>query len=321
VQATQVERALGSVFADYRIEARLGRGGMGVVYRASELGGARRPVALKLILPDRAADREFRDRFEREARTARSVSHPNVIPVYAAGEHEGVAYMAMALVDGIDLEALLGGRGAPLHPRHAAAVIAPIAFALGAAHELGLVHRDVKPANILVEPRASADGPAADPHVWLMDFGLTKHQASTSGLTRAGQWVGTIDYAAPEQIHGEPVDQRTDVYALGCVLHECLSGTIPFPADRDVSKIMAHVSEPPPVTFGVVPGVPQEFDAIVYRAMEKNPVDRFGSAAEMGDAVLAAAERCTTEPSEPLAAGAGRAADPAGVDRDAPTVI
>ena len=310
-----VERSPGSKFAGYRIEATVGRGGMGIVYRATELQPPGREVALKLILPELAADPQFRERFVREARIAQSVAHPNVIPVHNAGEHDGLSYMVMQLVAGIDLEAVLAMR-APLHPAHAAAVVAPVAFALSAAHELGLVHRDIKPGNILLEPRDR------EAHTWLMDFGLTKHQSSTSGLTKTGMWVGTIDYAAPEQIHGQPIDGRTDVYALGCVLHECLSGRVPFPKERDVSKIMAHVSELPPVTFGLMEGVPKEFDGVIHRAMEKKPEDRFASAKEMGEAVLAAAAACTTEPPGALVTpadfGAVEAAD---IDRDAPTVI
>jgi serine/threonine protein kinase len=308
------ERRPGDVFARHRVEALLGRGGMGIVYRATELEGAGREVALKLIRPEHAADAQFRDRFEREARLARQIEHPNVVPVFDAGEHEGIAYMTMPLVSGIDLEALLAGRGA-LHPRHAAAVAAPAARALGAAHDLGLVHRDVKPANILLEPRE--DG---EPHVWLMDFGLTKHRESTSGLTRTGQWVGTIDYAAPEQINGERVDGRTDLYALGCVLHECLTGSVPFAAAKDVSKIMAHLTETPPAASDVAAGVPAGFDAVVARAMAKRPDERYPLAELMADAIEAAAAGSPPAPAEPLVA-AGSAGPAPDVDRDSPTII
>ena len=229
----------GSVLGDFRIDDEIGRGGMGVVYRAAQLS-LERPVALKVI-SEALSDREgFRERFERESRLAASLDHPNIIPVYAAGEHDGVLFIVMRYVDGTDLRALLAAEGA-FDPARAAGVIAQVASALDAAHERGLVHRDVKPANILVAARGGGE------HTYLTDFGLTKRTASDSGLTAAGEWVGTLDYVAPEQLRGESVDGRADVYALGCVLYELLTGQVPFVRDDDIAKLWAHISDPAPV--------------------------------------------------------------------------
>ena len=261
----------GTVLAGHRIERLLGRGGMGVVYRALE-PESDRLVALKVIAPELAGDVVFRRRFEREARLARRIDHPHALPVHEAGEVDGVLFLSMRYVDGTDLEALIGSAGA-LPPRLAAAFIAQVGGALYAAHELGLVHRDVKPANVLVD--RAADGVA---HAWLTDFGLTKAVGSKSGLTRTALWVGTVDYAAPEQLQGGEVDARADVYALGCVLFEALTGHVPFPRDREVSKIMAHIREPPPAVTAVAASAPPAFDAIVRRAMAKDPAQRHASA-------------------------------------------
>jgi streptogramin lyase len=269
----------GSVLDDFRIEDEIGRGGMGVVYRAAQISLGR-PVALKVI-SETLSDREgFRERFVRESRLAASLDHPNVIPVYAAGEHDGVLYIAMRFVDGTDLRALLAAEGA-LDPARAAGVVAQVASALDAAHERGLVHRDVKPANILVAARGGGE------HTYLTDFGLTKRTASDSGLTAAGEWVGTLDYVAPEQVRGEQVDSRADVYALGCVLYELLTGQVPFPRDDDIAKLWAHISDPPPAVLDLSPDTPRALAAVAARCMEKEPSDRFQTAGEMGRAALA----------------------------------
>ena len=269
----------GSVLDDFRIEDEIGRGGMGVVYRAAQVSLGR-PVALKVI-SEALSDREgFRERFVRESRLAASLDHPNVIPVYAAGEHDGVLYIAMRFVDGTDLRALLTAEGA-LDPARAAGVVAQVASALDAAHERGLVHRDVKPANILVAARGGGE------HTYLTDFGLTKRTASDSGLTAAGEWVGTLDYVAPEQVRGEQVDSRADVYALGCVLYELLTGDVPFPRDDDIAKLWAHISDPPPGVVDLAPDTPRALAAVAARCMEKEPSDRFQTAGEMGRAALA----------------------------------
>ena len=270
----------GSVLGDFRIDDEIGRGGMGVVYRAAQLS-LERPVALKVI-SEALSDREgFRERFERESRLAASLDHPNIIPVYAAGEHDGVLFIVMRYVDGTDLRALLVAEGA-LDPARAAGVVAQVASALDAAHERGLVHRDVKPANILVAARGGGE------HTYLTDFGLTKRTASDSGLTAAGEWVGTLDYVAPEQLRGESVDGRADVYALGCVLYELLTGRVPFVRDDDIAKLWAHISDPAPSPLELAPDTPRALAAVVERCMEKDPDDRFQTAGDMGRAALAA---------------------------------
>ena len=279
-----VEHPVGSSFAGYRIEGPIGRGGMGVLYRATQVSLERR-VALKLISPEFADDRLFRERFKREARLAARIDHPNVIPVHETGEWEGELFLAMRYVDGTDLAAIIACEE-KLHPRHAAPIIAQAAFGLHAAHERGLVHRDVKPGNVLIENRDGA------PHAYMTDFGLSKLTSSTTGLTRTGRWVGTVDYAAPEQVQAGETDARADVYALGCVLYEALTGQVPFPRSREVSKIVAHVSEPPPSIAAVAPECPgePELSEIVRRAMAKDPADRYQSAADLARAVMVAAE-------------------------------
>jgi len=269
----------GSVFAGYRIEAVAGRGGMGIVYLATELA-LERPVALKLVADQLAFDSSFSERFERESRLAASIDHPNVIPVYGAGEEHGTLYIAMRYVEGTDLRALLAAAGALEH-RRAAHMVAQIGQALDAAHARGLVHRDVKPANILIAERD---------HAYLTDFGLTKRSASDSGLTRTGEFVGTLDYIAPEQLKGERVDARSDVYALGCVLYEALTGSVPFPTDTDAAKLWAHMSDPPPSVAAARPDAPLEFEEVVRRALAKDPGERYPSAGDLGQAVLAASE-------------------------------
>jgi serine/threonine protein kinase len=279
-----VELPVGSSFAGYRIEGVIGRGGMVVLYYATQLSLERR-VALKLISPEFADDRLFRERFKREARLAALIDHPNVIPVYEAGEWEGQLFLAMRYVDGTDLGAIIACEE-KLHPRQAAPIIAQVASALHAAHERGLVHRDVKPGNVLIENRDGA------PHAYVTDFGLSKLTSSTTGLTRTGRWVGTVDYAAPEQVQAGQTDARTDVYALGCVLYEALTGQVPFPRSREVSKIVAHVSEPPPPISDFAPDCPgePELSEIVRRAMAKDPADRYQSAGDLARAVTVAAE-------------------------------
>jgi serine/threonine protein kinase/N-acetylneuraminic acid mutarotase len=276
-QQTTAELAIGSEFAGYRIEEVAARGGMGVVYRAIQLR-LERTVALKLVTPALARDTSFRERFKRESMVAASIDHPNVIPVYEAGEEDGALYIAMRWVEGTDLREMLD-RGA-LEPSRAARFVSQAANALDAAHERGLIHRDVKPANILI---------TGQDHVYLTDFGLTKHASSISGLTRTGQWVGTVDYTAPEQIEGATVSARTDVYSLGCVLFEALTGRTPYERENDLAKLWAHMYTPPPSVLEVSPDIPARFDGIVQRAMAKDPAERYASAGELGGAVLSAA--------------------------------
>ncbi len=254
---------------------------MGVVYLAEQVR-LRRLVALKLIVPELAEDEDFRRRFERESQLAASLDHPNVIPVYEAGEADGALFISMRFVDGDDLRALIR-RDGRITPERAAGLVAQLGSALDAAHGRGLVHRDVKPANVLVTGERGAE------HAYLTDFGLTKHVSSSSGITHTGQWVGTLDYVAPEQISGGALDARVDVYSLGCVLFEALTGQVPYPRESDVAKMYAHLHDPPKPVSVLVPGAPNEFDAVIARALAKEPDDRCPSAGDLGRAALAAA--------------------------------
>ena len=264
---------IGTVFAGYRIEALLGRGGMGVVYRAENprLGNV---VALKLLPPDLAEDESFRERFVRESRTAASIAHPHIIPIYDAGDAEGLLYIAMRHIEGPDLKELTRDRDNIASSR-ILRIGAQVASALDAAHARGLIHRDVKPANILVE--AGANG---EDHAYLADFGLTKHVESRSGITGSGQFVGTIDYMAPEQIEGRQVDARVDVYALGCVLFECLAGAPPYRRDTDVAVLWAHMRDDPP-RLSEDTGLPGAVDEVFAKALAKDADDRFSSCGDL----------------------------------------
>ena len=253
----------GSEIAGFRLEELLGRGGMGAVYRAEDLRLGRK-VALKLLAPELAENDRFRERFLRESQLAASLDHPHIVPIYAAGEASGQLYLAMRYVQGYDLRELLAREG-PLEPRRTLGLLEQVADALDAAHELGLIHRDVKPGNILIAERAGRE------HCYLSDFGLTKQTASISGLTGTGELVGTIAYVSPEQIRGEAVDAHADVYALGCVLFECLSGMQPFARESDVATLWAHVNEPPRSLPAELGG---EIDAVLARALAKAPADR-----------------------------------------------
>ena len=270
-----VELAPGEEFAGCRIEAVAGRGGMGVVYRATELSLGR-PVALKLLTPERAGDQAFRDRFQRESRMAAAIDHPNVIPVYAAGEHDGSLYLVMRYVGGTDLHALLRERGA-LEPELAAELVAQVGAALDAAHAAGLVHRDVKPANVLL----------AGDHAYLSDFGLTRLARSETQLTESGQWLGTVEYCSPEQLRGERTDARADVYSLGCVLYAALTGRPPFAHGTVPATMLAHLHEEPRPPSER--DAPREFDRVIARALAKDPAHRYPSTGDLGRATLGAA--------------------------------
>ena len=290
------ELAPGSQFAGHRIEAVAGRGGMGVVYRARQLS-LDRTVALKVIAPGLMQDAAMRRRFVRESHVAASLDHPHVIPVFYAGEEHGVAYIAMRFVDGDDLRTLVRREG-PLEPVRAARIVAEVADALDAAHAAGLVHRDVKPANVLLGARD---------HVYLTDFGLTKHVLSEpgAGVTREGHWVGTLDFVSPEQIRGERVDARSDVYGLGCLLFYVLAARPPFDRAGDEAKLWAHLSEPPPAVSDAAPGMPRTLDAVVARALAKSPEERYQSAGDLGrDAQAAVSGRRPPAPEHLVAVGA-----------------
>jgi ABC-type branched-subunit amino acid transport system substrate-binding protein/DNA-binding beta-propeller fold protein YncE len=260
----------GATFAGYRVESLVGRGGMGVVYRATDLS-LERPVALKLIAPELAQDERFRARFLREPRLAAALDHPSVVPIYEAGEHEGQLYLAMRYVEGSDLKTLLE-REQPLSAERSVSILAQIADALDAAHRRGLVHRDVKPANVLLDE---------DGHAYLTDFGITKQLGGES--TDTGRVVGTLDYLAPEQIRGEEVDGRTDCYALACVLYECLAGAPPFRRATEAETLWAHMQDPPPG----LPGEPA-LDPVLAKALAKEKKERYGSCTELIDAASSA---------------------------------
>jgi serine/threonine protein kinase len=264
--------APGSRVAGYLLERLVGVGGMAVVYQARDerLG---RVVALKLL----AGDESLRGRFVREARAVAAVDHPHIIPVYAAGEADGMQYIAMRFVAGDTLQGVIRASGT-LPPKRAAPLISPVASALDAAHAAGLVHRDVKPGNILVDARRGEPE-----HPYLTDFGIARAMMSAGTLTLAGQFLGTPDYAAPEQINGQPVDGRADQYALGCVAYEILSGTVPFRRDSAWSVLYAHLNQPPPVF--VSPGLPPAVHGVFARVLAKSPGDRYASCGDFADAL------------------------------------
>ena len=261
---------VGDEFAGYRLLAVLGRGGMSVVFQAENprLGSL---AALKVLAPELAENDLFRTRFLQESRTAASLSHPNVIPIYDMGSHEDLLFIAMRYVGGSDLRALLRSRR-QLTPSEALYAVGQTGRALDLAHRHGLVHRDIKPANVLIEEGADAEDPD---HVYLSDFGIAKHALSRSGLTDTGQFVGTALYVAPEQIQGHRVDGRADIYSLGCVLFECLVGQVPFVRDMDAAVLWAHVEDPPPRATALRPELPTAIDAVIARAMAKDPADRY----------------------------------------------
>ena len=278
VRPSRVDLQPGTEVAGYRIVGTLGRGGMSVVYLA-EHDWLQRKVALKVLAPQLAEDERFRERFVRESRLAASLDHPNVIPIYEAGASGGDLFIAMRFVEGTDLRTLLHEHGA-LEPARAVAIVRQVAAALDAAHELGLVHRDVKPGNVLL---ARQRGSEAGEHVYLSDFGLTKRSTSDSGITGTGQFVGTLDYAAPEQFKGGAPDARTDVYSLGCMLFECMTGRPPFEAENDAGLMYAHLQEPQPVVTAGRPDLPREVDGVVAKAMAKAPADRYQAAGTLAD--------------------------------------
>jgi hypothetical protein len=276
------EPGVGSTVAGYRIEEVLGRGGMGVVYRADDdrLG---RSAAVKVIAPEQAGDAAFRRRFIEESRAPAAIDHPNVLPVYEAGEEDGVLFLVTRMVEGADLAALLEREG-PLDVDRALALAAQIGAALDAAHARGLIHRDVKPGNVLV---TRDPGPGTE-HCYLTDFGLAQRDDRRSRLTTTGQFVGTLDYIAPEQIQGGKVDGRADVYALAALFYECATGAPPFVRDSHPALLFAHLSDPPPPISGELDGAPEALDRVVARAMAKAPEDRFVSCSEFVAAARAA---------------------------------
>ena len=314
------ELAIGSDFAGFQIEGVLGRGGMGIVYLAGEpeLG---RQVALKVIRAEFADDQGFRLRFASESRAAAAIEHPRVISVYRAGEHRGRPYLAMRYVPGHNLQSQIAREGR-LRPDHAAALIYEVSEGLDAIHAAGLVHRDVKPANIIISGRNDRMS------AYLTDFGLAKAATSDSGVTRTGEVIGSLDYLAPEQIEGRRVDARTDVYALGCVLFELVTGEVPFPRRESSAKLWSHLNEPPPSAKRGAERAPTALDRVVRRAMAKDPEDRFPSAGDLGRAAIAAAAgEAVTEPERHVGEGEAAAettpmsSEAAGTTRTLPTEV
>ena len=252
-----------SVIAGYRLVSLIGRGGMGVVYEAVQLTLGR-PVALKLVDPARVDDEELRVRFVRESHIAAGLEHPHVIPVYEAREDDGLLFIAMRLVQGPSLADVLAAQ-APLPPVRAATIVAQIASALGAAHAKGLVHRDVKPANVLLHEGE---------HAYLTDFGITREISASDGLTAVGERIGTVDYMSPEQARGEAVGPAADIYALGCVLYETLTGRVPFAEGGEAMRLSAHLHDAPPIASRHWPSVPAELDLVILTALAKDPAQR-----------------------------------------------
>ncbi|HEY6788999.1 MAG TPA: serine/threonine-protein kinase, partial [Trebonia sp.] len=274
--------APGTVVAGYLLEAQIGAGGMAVVFRARD-ESLYRTVALKILAPALAWDEEFRERFIRESRAAAGVEHPHIIPVYAAGNADNVLYIAMRLVTGGDLSSVVR-RDGPFAAGRAANLIAGIASALDTAHRSGLVHRDIKPGNILID-----SVPGQPDHVYLADFGLSKGMLST-GLTGTGGFLGTPDYCSPEQITGKGIDGRTDQYALACVAYTLLAGRPPFRRDEPMAILLAHTADPPPSVVALRPDLPAAVDEVIARGLAKSPADRYGSCGEFAAALRLALE-------------------------------
>ncbi|WP_407840775.1 serine/threonine-protein kinase [Streptomyces sp. DSM 116496] len=298
----------GSEVAGYRLEREIGRGATSVVYRAEDLRLGRR-VALKLISPELHDDDAFRRRFVHESRIAASIDHPHILPILEAGETDGVLYIAMRYVAGQDLRAMLDREG-PLPVPIALRIAAQVASALDAAHAHDLVHRDVKPANILVVGGADGDHPE---YVYLTDFGLTKRSLSPAGFTTAGSFVGTLDYMAPEQISGSPVDGRCDLYSLACVVYETIAGGPPFERGGDMALLWAHQYDPPPALSERRPEIAPGVDAVMAKALAKRPEDRYASCLEF----VAALRSAASVPGPPPAPAAA-APELAGWDESAP---
>jgi hypothetical protein len=311
---------VGARIAGYQIQELLGRGGMAVVYRAADVR-LDRQVALKVLAPELTKDSGFRQRFIRESRAGASVDHPNIIPVFEAGEAEGVLFIAMRFVAGRDVRALLEREG-PLPPARAVSIVTQIASALDTAHARGLVHRDVKPANMLLGTVGSGTTPD---HVYLSDFGLSKISASAVSLTGTGQFLGTIDYMSPEQVEGRQIDGRTDQYALACATFEMLTGRPPFQRDQDLAVMWAQVSAAPPSASELRPELPAAVDPVLAKALAKAPEHRHASCLEFAAALRAACALSTGRvsagqpPPTELAAAVSSGQEPAGQpDRGTP---
>jgi len=270
IRGGQFER--GSVVGGYRIDSVISSGGMGVVYRVTNVA-LHKVYALKTLTPEMSDDAEFRQRFKREMRIAASIEHPNVVGIHYAGEHEGLLFLVMDFVYGTDLRHLLLESGA-LEPDRAVDLLVQFASALDAAHVKGLVHRDVKPANMLVTVRDGQE------HGYLTDFGLAKRSDNIGAVTSTGAVVGTVDYMAPEQVTGDRTDARTDVYALGCVFFQMLTGAVPYDRANSIATLFAHVHDPPPTLSDELADSYPTFGAVIEKAMAKKPGDRYVSAGD-----------------------------------------
>lgn len=275
---------IGAQIAGYRVEGVLGRGSWGVVYRATQLS-LNRAIAVKVLSPDACQDDEFVERFRREALLQGSLDHPNIVPVHEAGACEHGPFIAMRMVPGPNLKDLI--QVGTLDPERTLRILLPVADALDAAHDAGLTHRDVKPQNILIGSRD---------HPFLADFGSIR-AAELAPLTGVGQFVGTIDYAAPEQIQGEAPQRATDVYALTCVLFECLTGSVPYQLPTDAAVVYAHIARPVPRATEQRPELPGEIDEVIARGMAKDPAERYASATE----AVRDAARALGMPDHPIA--------------------
>jgi serine/threonine-protein kinase len=278
----------GSQLAGYVIEEQVGAGGMAVVFRARD-GMLGRLAALKVLSPSLAANQEFRTRFLRESRAVASVEEPHIIPVYGAGEVDGVLYIATKFVSGGDLADVLQRAGGALEPGRSVAFIEQVGAALDAAHAAGLVHRDVKPGNVLVDVV-----PGRDEHAYLSDFGLSKPSMAVSGLTATGTFLGTPDYAAPEQIKGLPVDGRGDQYSLACMAFALLTGNLPFRRPESMATLFAHLNDPVPPVTRFRGDLPPGTDAVLARGLAKEPRERYESCGAFAAAlrnVLTAVDR------------------------------
>jgi serine/threonine protein kinase len=290
--STRTQLELGSDFLGYRIEELIGRGGMGIVYRAYDLR-LKRTVALKLVTPELALDERFRERFARETELAMSLEHPNVVPIHDAGEVDGRLYLAMRLVAGTDLRQLLRAEG-PLEPSRAVAICGQVASALDAAHAKALIHRDVKPSNVLLDEGE---------HVYLADFGLTRRPDEQGAPAGEGRSIGTPAYLAPEQIEGQQVDGRADVYSLGCLLYECLTGEPPFAGDSPLAVAWAHLEEQPPSASAHNPNLRDTVDAVIRKALAKSPDDRYPTCAALvadAEAALGLRQPLILRPGRPM---------------------
>jgi hypothetical protein len=274
--------AQGEQIAGYQIQEQIGRGGMAVVYRALDLRLGR-PVALKVLASHLGEDEAFRQRFIRESRAAAGVDHPHIIPVFEAGEADGVLFIAMRYVSFGDVRMLIDREGR-LSPARTAAITVQVASALDAAHARGLVHRDVKPGNILLA-EASESG---QDHAYLSDFGLSKHSLAASTLTATGQFMGTLDYVSPEQIQGQPADGRADQYALACTAVEMLSGSPPFRRDESMALLWAQLEALPPPITDRCPELPPAVDSVIRTALAKSPRDRYPTCMAFAAALRAA---------------------------------